>query len=160
MDLSNNEQVKSVIYILAESVAERMKKKGFYARGVSLWVKDTNLESFDRHSILDNPTNVSEDIAKECYRLFLKHFDWNLDVRALGVRVTHLTDGKIQYDIFKSGNNLVKKQSLENTIENLRARFGYEIIRRGNVLINNELSGLNPHSEIHIIHPTGFFKAK
>lgn len=160
MDLSNNNQVKSVIYMLAESVAERMKKKNFYARGVSLWVKDTNLESFDRHVLLDNPTNVSEDIAKACYRLFKAHFSWNLDVRAIGVRVTHLTDGKIQYDIFKNDNNLEKKQTLEKTIESLRSRFGYEIIRRGNILAYDGLSGLNPHSEIHIIHPTGFFKAK
>ena len=160
MDLNSDDQVKSVIYMLAESVAERMKKKNFYARGVNLWVKDTNLMSFDRHALLDNPTNVSEDIAKVCYRLFKDNFDWSLDVRALGVRVTHLSEGKIQYDIFKNGNNLEKKQTLEITIEKLRERFGYEVIRRGNILAYDGLSGLNPHSEIHIIHPRGFFKAK
>lgn len=160
IDLCNDDQVKSVIYMLAESVAERMKKKNFYARGVSLWVKDTNLESFDRHLMLDNPTNVSEDIARACYSLFKSNFDWTLDVRAIGVRVSHLTDGKIQYDIFQNGNNLEKKQNLENVIESLRERFGYEIIRRGNILAYDGLSGLNPHSEIHVIHPKGFFKAK
>ena len=160
IDLSDNNQVKSVIYMLAESVAERMKKKNFYAKGVSVWIKDTNLESFDRQMLLDNPTNVSEDIAKACYRLFKENFDWHLDVRAIGVRAIHLTDGKIQYDIFRSGNNLIKKQTLEKTIEKLRERFGYEIIRRGNILAYDGLSGLNPHSEIHIIHPMGFFKAK
>ena len=146
--------------MLAESVAERMKKKNFYARGVSVWVKDTNLQSFDRQMILDTPTNVSEDIADACYKLFLENFDWHLDVRALGVRATHFTDGTIQYDMFQNGNNLEKKQSLENVIENLRSRFGYDIIRRGNILAHDGLSGLNPHSEIHIIHPMGFFKAK
>lgn len=160
IDLCHDDQVKSVIYMLAESVAERMKKKNFYARGVSLWVKDTNLESFDRHLMLDNPTNVSEDIARACYSLFKANFEWNLDVRAIGVRVSHLTDGKIQYDIFQNGNNLEKKQNLENVIESLRERFGYEIIRRGNILAYDGLSGLNPHSEIHVIHPMGFFKVK
>jgi len=160
IDLSNDNQVKSIIYMLAESVVERMKRKNFYARGVSVWIKDTNLESFDRQTILDNPTNISEDIAKACYKLFKENFDWHLDVRAIGVRVTHLTDGKIQYDIFRNGNNLEKKQNLESAIEKLRERFGYEIIRRGNILAYDGLSGLNPHSEIHIIHPMGFFKAK
>jgi len=160
IDLCCNDQVKSVIYMLSESVAERMKKKNFYARGVSLWVKDTKLESFDRHMMLDNPTNVSEDIARSCYDLFKSSFDWSLDVRAIGVRVSHLTDGKIQYDLFKNGNNLEKKQNLENAIEQLRERFGYDIIRRGNILAYDGLSGLNPHSEIHVIHPMGFFKAK
>lgn len=160
IDLSNDDQVKSVIYLLSESVAERMKKKNYYARGVSLWIKDTDLQSFERHLILSTPTNVSEDIATACLRLFRNNFDWNLDIRAIGVRVTHLTDEKIQYDLFHNGDNLIKKQSLESTIENLRARFGYDIIRRGNILAYDGLSGLNPHSEIHIIHPVGFFKAK
>ena len=93
-------------------------------------------------------------------KLFQSNFHWNLNIRALGVRVTHLTDGKIQCDLFDSDNTLMKKQSLETTIERLRSRFGYEIIRRGNILVNASLSGINPHSEIHIIHPVGFFKAK
>ena len=89
-----------------------------------------------------------------------KHFHWHLDVRALGVRVTHLTNSNFQYDLFDTGENLEKKQALEVTIESLRSRFGYDIIRRGNILVHSELSFLNPHSEIHIIHPKGFFKVK
>lgn len=160
VDLTNNEQVKSIIYLLAESVAERMKKKGYYANCVCLWIKDTELQSFERHLTLKSPTNVSEDIAKNCYDLFLKNYDWGLNIRAVGVRVTSLCEGIIQCDIFKTSENLEKKQNLENTIEKLRERFGYNVIRRGNILMNEKLSGLNPHSEIHIIHPVGFFKAK
>ena len=158
IDLSTNEQVKSVIYLLAESVAERMKKKDAYASCVCLWVKDTNLQSFERQIALNNPTNVSLDIAQHAYRLFLEHYDWSLDVRALGVRVTNLCEGKIQEDIFHIGQNLEKQQKLENTIENLRSRFGYNIIRRANILENENLATLNPTTETHIIHPVGFFK--
>jgi len=160
IDLYNNEQVKSIIYMLAESVAERMKEKGFYAKEVSLWIKDSSLNSFDRQRGLITPTNVSQDIAKVAYEIFKDNYNWNLDVRAIGVRVSHLTDGKIQYDLFKSCNNLERKQKLERTIESLRERFGYSVIRRGNILAHNSLTPLNPHSEIHIIHPVGFFKAK
>jgi DNA polymerase-4 len=160
INLSEEEQVKSIIYMLSESVASRMRERGYYAKGVSLWVKDTNLQSFDRQMILPSITNVSEDIAKSCMKLFKEHFNWHLDVRALGVRVTHLTDGNYQDDLFNSGEKLEKKQSLELAIEGLRGRYGYNIIRRGNILSYAELSPLNPHSEIHIIHPKGFFKGK
>lgn len=160
IDLSRNEQVKSIIYMLSESVAERMKEKGFYAKSVSIWIKDTKLNSFDRQMQLSSPTNVSEDIATACYKLFLDNFDWHIDVRAIGVRVGHLMEGKIQYDLFETGNNLERKQKVEHVVESLRERFGYNIIRRGNILAYDSLSPLNPHSEIHIIHPKGFFKAK
>lgn len=160
INLSNNEQVKSVIYLLAESVSERMKKKGYYAGCVSLWVKDAELKSFDRQAVLSTSTNISDDIAIEAYKLFVDNYDWKLDVRALGVRVTNLSEGVIQCDIFGKSSNLEKKQKLECTIESLRERFGYNIIRRGNILSHENLSVLNPHSETHIIHPVGFFKAK
>jgi len=160
INLSDEKQVKSIIYMLAESVASRMRERGYYAKGVSLWIKDTNLQSFDRQMLLPNITNVSEDIAKGCMALFKEHFHWHLDIRALGVRVTHLTDGVYQDDLFQTADDLQKKQSLEMAIEGLRGRYGYNVIRRGNILSYEELSPLNPHSEIHIIHPKGFFKGK
>lgn len=160
INLSNNEQVKSIIYLLSESVAERMKKKGYYANSVSIWIKDTNLKSFERQLTLPTSTNISEDIALSAYKLFVDNYNWQLDIRALGVRASNLSEGTVQCDIFGKSNNLAKKQKLESAIEDLRGRFGYNIIRRGNILKNDSLSSLNPHSEIHIIHPVGFFKAK
>lgn len=160
IDLTTNEQVISVIYMLAESVAERMSKRGYYGRTISIWVKDTSLSSFDRQARIDTPTNVSKDIAKLATKLFLENYDWKLNVRAIGVRITNLCEGRIQCDMFNNSKSLERNQHLERTIENLRDRFGYNIIRRGNILSNENLSMLNPSSEIHIIHPVGFFKGK
>ena len=108
-----------------------------------------------RQKIWGLPVQELLYVGKATTKKFLKG-----NIKTIGVRVTHLTDGKIQYDIFRKENNLEKKQNLECAIENLRKRFGYEIIKRGNILACNGLSQLNPHSEIHIIHPMGFFKAK
>ena len=160
VDLVGNDQVKSVIYMLAESVAERMRRKGFYAMGVSLWVRNNDLYSFERQTHLMYPTNVSIDIANACYRLFLDNYNWHRDVRSVGVRVINLTTGAIQCDVFANVHNLEKQQRLDTTIETLRSRYGYNIIRRGNILMHENLSIMNPHSEKHIIHPIGFFKAK
>ena len=146
--------------MLAESVAERMKKKGYFANCVCLWVKDTELKSFERQMALKFSTNVSDDIAESAYQLFLENYTWALDIRALGVRVTNLSDGALQCDLFGKSSNLEKKQKLESAIESLRGRFGYNIIRRGNILGSSSLSDLNPHSDVHIIHPVGFFKSQ
>lgn len=160
IDLTSNEQVKSVIYVLAESVAERMRHKGYYGVTVSLWVKDNTLKSYEKQMSLNFPTNVSSDIASTAYKLFLESYDWKLDVRAVGVRITGLTSGNIQCDLFSRTENFHKNQKLDITIENLRERFGYNIIKRGNILTNESLAEICPKSEIHIIHPIGFFKSK
>ena len=160
IDLTDNKQVKSVIYVLADSVAERMRHKGYYGVTVSLWIKDNSLVSFERQASLRLPTNVSSDIADVAYKLFLEHYDWHLDVRAIGVRISGLTQGNIQYDLFSSVENLERNQKLDVTIENLRGRFGYNIIKRGNIMTNEKLAEISPKEEKHIIHPVGFFKAK
>ena len=160
IDLTTNSQVKSVIYMLAESVAERMRHKDYYGCTVSLWVKYNSLISFERQAGLKNPTNVSKDIADTAYSLFLEHYDWKLNVRAVGVRIGGLTRGNIQYDLFSSVENLEKNQKLDLTVEKLRERFGYSIIKRGNIMSNERLAEMSPREEKHIIHPVGFFKAK
>ncbi|MBE5736465.1 MAG: DNA polymerase IV [Clostridiales bacterium] len=160
IDLTTDEEVKSVIYVLAESVAERMAHKGYYGSTVSLWVKDNSLTSFDRQATLSFPTNVSSDIGAKAYELFKACYDWHLPVRAVGVRITSLSHGDLQVDIFSNLSGLEKHQKLERTIETLRARFGYNSIRRGNIMGYEELSNINPHSETHIIHPVGFFKGR
>jgi DNA polymerase-4 len=160
IDLIDNDQVKSVIYMLAESVAERMKCKNYYGKTISVWIKDRDLVSFERRAQLPYPTNVSHDIAGLAYELFLKNYDWHTDIRAVGVRIAGLTQGNIQCDIFSNDKVLVKHQKLEGVIQSLRARFGYDVIKRGNIMSYAELSPLNPHSDLHIIHPVGFFKAK
>lgn len=160
IDLTSNEQVKSVIFVLAESVAERMRHKDYYGSTISLWVKNNTLISFERQVSLRFPTNVSSDIADAAYKLFLEHYDWSLDVRAVGVRISGLTQGNIQCDIFGSVENFEKNQKLDVVIEKIRERFGYGIIRRGNIMGNEKLSEISPKAEKHIIHPVGFFKAK
>ena len=50
------------------------------------------------------------DIAAAAYKLFLEHYDWKLNVRAVGVRISGLTKGNMQYDLFSSVENLEKNQ--------------------------------------------------
>ena len=159
-DLNTNDQVKNVIYMLSESVVDRMSVGGYYATEVALWIKDSTLSSFDRQAKLSMPTNVSRDIANKAYELFLNNYNWELDIRAIGVRVSGLTDGKIQYDLFRNGDRLEKQQKLEKAIMGLRNRFGYGVIQRCSVLGYKELNSINLEGEKHIIHPVGFFRGK
>ena len=52
-DLENNEDVKIVLYILAESVAARLRENGFKCRVVEISVRDNELLSFTRQHKID-----------------------------------------------------------------------------------------------------------
>ena len=157
-DLTTIEEVESVLYILAEKVAERMHHKNLYAKELSLYIKDNTLYSFERQKGLSSPTNLSSDIAKNAVDIFLKHFTWKHTVRAIGIRVSRFCNEPIQYNFFVDTQNIKKKENLEKTIESLRERFGYNIIKRASILEHTDLLDIDPNDATHIIHPVGFFK--
>lgn len=62
-DLETDEDVKIVLYNLAESVAARLRKNGFKCRVVEISIRDNKLISFSRQKKLGNATNITGEIA-------------------------------------------------------------------------------------------------
>jgi len=48
-------------------------------------------------------------------------------------------------------------ETFEETVDDLRRRFGYHIIQRGILYEDNKLTGINPKDD-HVIHPLNFFE--
>ncbi len=155
-DLKTDDEVKGIIYVLAESVANRMRAHNMYCKGVALWLKDETLNSFERQCTLLSQTNLASDIGKACYKLFKENYDWKFNIRAVGVRAINLSEGVVQCNLFDDPTKQDKMLKLEQTIEKLRDRFGYDIIKRGNVAGDEQFRELNPYSEIHTIHPISY----
>lgn len=154
-DLKTNEEVRAVICMLSESVARRLREKGLWCNTVCLSIKTDDLKSFDVMHKIEFPTNLASVIAAECYKLF--KFDWNKTIRAVGVRATNLTNEPIQYNLFIDEQSIKKKEKFECVVDNLRSRFGYNILKRGSVCASVGLKDLNPEHITHKIHPESFF---
>jgi DNA polymerase IV len=156
-DLINNEDVKLIIYVLAESIAARLRTHGLKCSTVSIYVRDNELSSFERQGKLLAPTFVSEMIAKKAMELFAANYHWQRPIRSIGVRGADLVtaDKHIQLDIF--GEDPTTKEQLEKTIDDIRLRFGPYSIQRCLMLIDRQLSGFNPKDD-HVIHPVSFFR--
>ena len=69
-DLVCDEDVKIVLYILAESVAARLRENGFRCRVVEISVRDNELFSFTRQKKIDHATNITGEIAAYAYQIF------------------------------------------------------------------------------------------
>jgi len=160
-DLVNNEDVKLVLYVLAESVAARMREHGFRCRTVQIHVRDTDLAVFERQAKTARPTNLSSEIALLAMKLFTDNYHWEKPLRSIGVRGTDLvTEGKaIQVSLFMDEEKRKRHEDLEKTVDILRKRFGHFSIQRGMMLGDRRLTDLNPKDD-HVIHPVGFFGPK
>lgn len=157
-DLNNSEDVKMVLFVLAESVARRMRQHGFKGRLISISVRDKNLLSFTRQHKISKYTNLASEIASEAMNLFQKNYFWSAPIRSIGISVgdfEHEQGIATQIDLFSDESKREKMENLEKTIDVLKRRFGNYSIQRACLLSDRDLTRFNPYDD-HTIHPVSY----
>jgi len=137
-DLSNNYEVKLILYQLAESVGYRLRKHGLKGKTIQITIKDSKFKTIDRQITLSEYTDVTADIAKYAYELFLKSWDWNKNIRLLGIRVTNfLRDDECEQITFFNDEHREKQQKLDQCLDKIRDKYGQKSVQRA-LLINDK----------------------
>ena len=157
-DLVNDEDVKIIMYVLAESVAARLRENGFRCRVVEISIRDKDLFSFTRQRKISNATNITEEIAVEAYKLFKENYNWRKPIRSVGVRGADLVNDNYweQIDLFCDFQMREKQMKMDAAVDDIRRRFGFYSIQRGLMYQDKELSAVNAKEE-HTVHPHGYF---
>ena len=157
-DLVNEQDVKIVLTILAESVAARLRENGFKCRVVEISVRDNELFSFTRQRKLDHATNVTREIAEEAFRLFQENYNWQKPIRSVGVRGADLVNDNYweQIDLFSSVEFREKQMKVDTAVDDIRRRFGFYSVQRGLMYFDKMLSSVDAKAE-HTVHPHGYF---
>ena len=152
-DMEELEDIKALIYMLAESVAYRMKKAGVgRAKTLHLSVVDSELMHLGVQRAFSSPTNLSKDIATCAIELYKKNYLFIKKVRGLGVSVSNFVKEE-QLLIGEAQENKEKLLKLDNTIEDIRRRFGRKSVCRALTKIderlqNIEINGANITSRV------------
>lgn len=157
-DLTTDEDVKIIIYVLSESVAARLRENGFRCRTVEISIRDNELYSFTRQCKVHNATNITEEIAREAYRLFKENYNWHKPIRSVGVRGADLvTDYYFeQLDMFTDAAMREKQMKVDAAVDDIRRRFGFYSVQRGLMYQDRDLSAVNA-KEDHTVHPVAYF---
>lgn len=156
-DLGTNEDVKILIYVLADSVAERLRRHNLKGRTVQIYVRSSDLTFIERQAQLTTYTQVSSEIAEKAYEIFLNSWDWSKTIRTFGVRATGIVtaDSCIQLSLFDEARH-IKRELLERSMDGIRSRFGHYAVQRALLLKDKGLNA-NPVEE-NVIHPVSFFR--
>ena len=157
-DLERDEDVKIILYVLADSVARRLREQGLKGRTIHISVRDNSLFSFTRQKTLGFYTNLTEEIAGEALSLFREHYQWKRPVRSIGISVSDLAADTIysQTSLFCDEVKREKVERLDKALDRLKARFGTFAVQPAVLLKDRKLSGFDPKND-HIIHPVGYF---
>ena len=160
-DLMNEEDIKSVQYVLAESVARRLREQGLKGRVVSIGVRDKNLFSFTRQSKLSSATNDTRKLQSTALKLFNSNYSFETmpPVRSLTVSVSELCDenDSFQLDMFEDNELAERLDRLNHAVDGLKDRFGSNCVRQAFLLKNEKLITFDPY-EKNIIHPVSYFR--
>ena len=154
-DLLSDGEVRITLLVLSESVAARMREHQFRCRTVQLSVRSSDLTAYERQEKLLRPTCTAQEMFEAAFRLYKRHHDGS-PIRSLGVRACDLLlEDALQMSFLPELRRAERLETLERTMDQLRARFGHFSIQRGIMLTDRQLSNLNPKDD-HVIHPEGF----
>ena len=158
-DLQNEEDVRITLYLLCESVAERLRSGGFKGTTLKIQLRDTQLVCRERQCKLSRATNLASDLAKASLQLFDQQYNIKKQrpLRSLGVTVTDLLSDTdpVQLCLLEDGAAWEKQEALERTVDEIRRRFGHRMIQRAVVLQDQQLGNVNPGHE----HRIAFLRA-
>lgn len=155
-DMENEQDVRVVLYVLAESVGRRLREQHLLGRTVELHLRDNTLAAYSFRTTLDHYIRSTDDIAREALALFRKRYAWRRPLRSFTVGITGLEPDTLprQLDMLESEHR-EKRETLDYTVDELKKRFGDRCIRRAVVMEDPALAGLSPYED-HVIHPVGF----
>ena len=158
-DLTCEEDVNIIFYVLAESVAARMRENGFRAKTVQISLRDTDLFSFERQCKLESPSCLASELHDAGMRLLRDHYRFRKPLRSVGIRGMDLVpiQTAMQLNFFEDPVRREKRERLEVAVDELRRRFGHAAVSRAVTMCDPSLGTINPKDD-HTIHPVGYFK--
>lgn len=157
-DLVNDDDVRLMLYLLAESVACRMRELASKCTVVEVIVRDKELHWYSRQRKLAVPTCSSAEIAEVAFDLFRRSYSWTAPIRSIGVRGADLVDVTIgiQTSLFDNDRRRSAWEQIDVTVDRLRQRYGYMSVRRAITVSDPVLGCINPKDD-HAVHPVGYF---
>ncbi len=137
-DVTDTGTAKMVLLALAETVGSRLRRDGKKAGVVSVGIKDYTLHHSSHERTLVSPTNITEEIHRIACELFDEAWDGTA-IRHLGIHTGRLSDmtASRQLELFDD-TDYEKLERLDNTIDDIRQRFGVDAVKRAVFVKNKE----------------------
>lgn len=152
-DLEDGDGLRIVLYILCESVAERLREQGLQCRTVQVSLRDRNLLWRERQTPLPFPASSAQTLYESVYPLVLAQIRGPL--RSVGVRACQLDHwAHSQTSLFPEEQRSQKRDDLERAVDAIRRRFGRDSVRRGLLLTDPSLAAFSPLTD-HPAAPPG-----
>jgi len=127
-DIEQPDEIRTKLLDLAERVGWRVRKEGLAGKTITLKVRFSSFRTITRSVTLQDPVALDEVI----YEIALQLMDKIIvkeGIRLLGVSVSNFSQRSTQLCLFNEVTE--KREKIASTMDELKARFGTEIVKRG-----------------------------
>lgn len=135
-DIKDRDEVWRIFLEISEEIAAQLRGRGLYASCIQVHTRDTSLTVKEFSHSLTTVLNTSILIAKQGMGIFDKNYKWNLPLRSVGLRVINLKKDNVavQQDLFGGEESDMRQEMIEDSINDVRKKFGSESIKRGRII--------------------------
>lgn len=145
-DLTNQDQLLRVIRDLSDQVGRRLREVSLAGNTVQIKLRWPDFTTITRQTTLVSATNLDQEIYDTAAALFLGNWSKGKPVRLIGVGVTNLGPPIHQLGLWSDEHQ--KKARLVNAVDDLRERFGKDIIQRADQLRKDGTMTHPPEDEV------------
>ncbi len=132
-DFTNNAEVWKAFLSFSETLCATLKEKNMYASGVQVHIRTASLKVKEFSRTYPSATNCATTLAKRGFEVFKENYIFGEALRSVGLRAINLKEeGSYgQLDLFGTAEYNLKEEQVDNSVYNVRQKFGKESVKRG-----------------------------
>lgn len=128
-DVTDATTAKIILLSLAENIGGRLRQDGVRVGSVSVSIRFSDLSNVSHQCILDNATDITDEIHAAACRLFDEL--WNgTPIRLLGIYAGRIEANACRQLSMFDSKDYEKLQKLDKAVDSIRARFGNDAVKR------------------------------
>ena len=160
-DICDPQSAKAYVWMLAESVAQRMREGRARARTVSVGARAADdLCTRSRQCKLPVAPDVTLEVARAAWGLLreLEPLDASHPLRGIHVRASDLepADADLQASLFDPLPRRTEMRELDASVDDLRRRYGNKCVVWGAQLVDEGAASVDAKAD-NTVHPVSFF---
>lgn len=142
-DLVNEEDLSQALQSLSDQVGRRLRKASLAGVTIQIKLRWSDFTTITRQKTLPTATNLDQEIFETAAALFQENWPKGKPIRLIGVGVSGLGPPVRQLSLWNDDHQ--KETKLLSAVDNLRERFGGDIIQRARQM--HEPNQENPREE-------------
>ena len=139
-DIRNKAGLEKVILTLVEQVTYRLRRYNMYANVVNVQLRTSEFKDFSHQRKLSSSTANTKDIYNTAKELLNEMYKEGTPTRLVGGREDNLVEeNEVQISLFGNTEEEKKQEKLDNVVDKLKQKYGYNSITRAGKLHSEDV---------------------